>query len=87
MTEKLASLIEKRGPIRTIGVVGMGIPTALLFTNVPPGFTHDLDAVLAGAVVVFAGHKKYGSLVPAELKALQGFPHPAIVDGRNVSPT
>jgi len=38
MTEKLASLIEKRGPIQKIGVFGMGyvgIPAALLFADVP----------------------------------------------------
>ena len=38
MTNNLASLIEKRGPIRTIGVIGMGyvgIPAAALFADVP----------------------------------------------------
>jgi UDP-N-acetyl-D-mannosaminuronic acid dehydrogenase len=38
MTENLAPLIKKRGPIRRIGVVGMGyvgIPAAALFADVP----------------------------------------------------
>ena len=38
MTRNLASLIRKRGPIRRIGVVGMGyvgIPAAALFADVP----------------------------------------------------
>ena len=38
MTENLATLIKKRGPIRTIGVIGMGyvgIPAAALFADVP----------------------------------------------------
>lgn len=38
MTELLASLLRKRGPIRRIGVVGMGyvgIPAAALFADVP----------------------------------------------------
>ncbi len=37
MTRNLASLIRKRGPIRRIGVVGMGyvgIPAAALFADV-----------------------------------------------------
>ena len=37
MTENLATLIDKRGPIRRIGVVGMGyvgIPAAALFADV-----------------------------------------------------
>ena len=38
----------------------------------------------ADAVVVFAGHKEYRGLVPAEVKGLYGCPHPAVVDGRNV---
>lgn len=36
MTDKLANLIKKRGPIQTIGVMGMGyvgIPSAVLFAN------------------------------------------------------
>ncbi len=45
-----------------------------------------LEGVLAGAdaVGVFAGHKEYRGLVPAEVRRLCGCPHPAIVDGRNV---
>jgi len=38
MTGNLATLIKKRGPIRRIGVVGMGyvgIPAAALFADVP----------------------------------------------------
>lgn len=38
MTENLATLIKNRGPIRTIGVIGMGyvgIPAAALFADVP----------------------------------------------------
>ena len=38
MTENLATRIRKRGPIRTIGVIGMGyvgIPAAALFADVP----------------------------------------------------
>ena len=38
MTENLASLIKKRGPIQRIGVIGMGyvgIPAAALFADVP----------------------------------------------------
>jgi UDP-N-acetyl-D-mannosaminuronic acid dehydrogenase len=38
MTENLATLINKRGPIRRIGVIGMGyvgIPAAALFADVP----------------------------------------------------
>ena len=38
MTENLATLIKKRGPIRRIGVIGMGyvgIPAAALFADVP----------------------------------------------------
>ena len=38
MTENLATLIDKRGPIRTVGVIGMGyvgIPAAALFADVP----------------------------------------------------
>jgi hypothetical protein len=37
MTENLATLIDKRGPIRRIGVIGMGyvgIPAAALFADV-----------------------------------------------------
>ena len=37
MTENLATLIQNRGPIRTIGVIGMGyvgIPAAALFADV-----------------------------------------------------
>jgi len=47
-----------------------------------------LSTVSAGAggiaAVVFAGHKEYRGLVPAEVRRLCGCPHPAIVDGRNV---
>jgi UDP-N-acetyl-D-mannosaminuronic acid dehydrogenase len=42
MTENLATLIKKRGPIRRIGVVGMGyvgIPAAALFADAP-GIEH-----------------------------------------------
>jgi UDP-N-acetyl-D-mannosaminuronic acid dehydrogenase len=42
MTENLATLIDKRGPIRRIGVVGMGyvgIPAAALFADAP-GIEH-----------------------------------------------
>ena len=58
--------------------------------DVPEGadITRDLDAVLKGAdaVVIFAGHKEYRTLVPAEVKALcGGCGHPVIVDGRNVA--
>ena len=38
MTENLATLIKKRGPIRTIGVIGMGyvgIPAVALFRGRP----------------------------------------------------
>ena len=38
MTENLAALIDRRGPIRTVGVIGMGyvgIPAAALFADVP----------------------------------------------------
>ncbi|MDD4255380.1 MAG: nucleotide sugar dehydrogenase [Methanofollis sp.] len=54
--------------------------------DVPPGLSKDLEAVLTGAdaVVVFAGHKEYRRLVPAEVKALCGCALPAVVDGRNV---
>jgi len=47
---------------------------------------HDLAAVLNGAdaVVVFAGHKDYRGLAPADIKAQCGCEHPAIVDGRNI---
>lgn len=55
--------------------------------DTPPGLSKDLEAVLSGAdaVVVFAGHKEYRHLVPAEVKKLCGCAHPAIVDGRNVA--
>jgi UDP-N-acetyl-D-mannosaminuronic acid dehydrogenase len=57
--------------------------------DVPKGadITRDLEAVLraADAVVIFAGHKEYRTLVPAEVKALCGCSHPVIVDGRNVA--
>jgi UDP-N-acetyl-D-mannosaminuronic acid dehydrogenase len=57
--------------------------------DIPEGvdITRDLDAVLRGAdaVVIFAGHKEYRTLVPAEVKALCGISHPVIVDGRNVA--
>ncbi len=54
--------------------------------DAPPGLSRDLEGVLAGAdaVVVFAGHKEYRGLEPAQVKGLCGSPHPAIVDGRNV---
>ncbi len=56
--------------------------------DIPEGadITRDLDAVFTGAdaVVIFAGHREYGSLVPAEVKALSGYVHPVVVDGRNV---
>ncbi|WP_292492772.1 nucleotide sugar dehydrogenase [Methanoculleus sp. 10] len=54
--------------------------------DAPPGLSRDLAEVLSGAdaVVVFAGHKEYRGLVPAEVRRLCGSPHPAIVDGRNV---
>jgi len=46
----------------------------------------DLTAVLKGAdaVVIFAGHREYRSLVPTEVKALCGCAYPVVVDGRNV---
>ncbi|WFN34979.1 nucleotide sugar dehydrogenase [Methanogenium sp. S4BF] len=57
--------------------------------DVPEGanITRDLDAVLQGAdaVVIFAGHKEYRTLVPAEVKAHCGCSHPVLVDGRNVA--
>ncbi|MGB4579898.1 MAG: UDP binding domain-containing protein, partial [Methanoculleus sp.] len=54
--------------------------------DAPPGISRDLAGVLAGAdaVVVFAGHKEYRGLVPAEVRRLCGCEQPAIVDGRNV---
>ena len=54
--------------------------------DAPPGLSRDLEGVLAGAdaVVVFAGHKEYRGLVPAEVRRLCGCEQPAIVDGRNV---
>ncbi|MGB4280032.1 MAG: nucleotide sugar dehydrogenase, partial [Methanoculleus sp.] len=54
--------------------------------DAPPGLSRDLDGVLSGAdaVVVFAGHKEYRGLVPAEVRRLCGCEQPAIVDGRNV---
>ncbi len=42
MTDRLTTLIQERGPIRTIGVIGMGyvgIPAAVLFADIP-GITH-----------------------------------------------
>ncbi|KAF1079000.1 nucleotide sugar dehydrogenase [Methanogenium sp. MK-MG] len=57
--------------------------------DVPEGadITRDLDAVLRGAdaVVIFAGHKEYRTLAPAEVKELCGCSHPVLVDGRNVA--
>ena len=38
----------------------------------------------ADAVVVFAGHRQYRSLDPAQVKELTGKKHPVIVDGRNL---
>ena len=38
MNERLRSIIDQRGPIRTIGVIGMGyvgIPAAALFADAP----------------------------------------------------
>jgi UDP-N-acetyl-D-mannosaminuronic acid dehydrogenase len=54
--------------------------------DAPPGLSRDLEGVLSGAdaVVVFAGHKEYRGLVPAEVRRLCGCAHPAVVDGRNV---
>ena len=54
--------------------------------DAPPGLSRELDAVLAGAdaVVVFADHKEYRGLVPAEVRRLCGCARPAVVDGRNV---
>ena len=54
--------------------------------DAPPGLSRDLEGVLAGAdaVVVFAGHKEYRGLVPAEVRRLCGCARPAVVDGRNV---
>ncbi|WP_148208271.1 nucleotide sugar dehydrogenase [Methanosphaerula palustris] len=46
----------------------------------------DLTTVVSGAdaVVIFAGHDRYSTLQPDEIKALCGQDHPVIVDGRNV---
>ena len=54
--------------------------------DAPPGLSRDLEGVLAGAdaVVVFAGHKEYRGLVPAEVRRLCGCARPVVVDGRNV---
>ena len=54
--------------------------------DAPPGLSRDLARVLAGAdaVVVFAGHKEYRGLEPAQVKGLCGCARPAVVDGRNV---
>ena len=54
--------------------------------DAPPGLSRDLEGVLAGAdaVVVFAGHKEYRGLEPAQVKGLCGCARPAVVDGRNV---
>jgi len=54
--------------------------------DAPPGLSRDLAGVLAGAdaVAVFAGHKEYRGLVPAEVRRLCGCERSAIVDGRNV---
>jgi len=40
--------------------------------DAPPGLSRDLEGVLAGAdaVVVFAGHKEYRGLEPAQVKGL-----------------
>jgi len=38
----------------------------------------------ADAVVIFAGHRQYRSLVPTRVKELTGKKHPVIVDGRNL---
>ncbi|EJG08341.1 nucleotide sugar dehydrogenase [Methanofollis liminatans DSM 4140] len=48
--------------------------------------SHDLAAVLQGAdaVALFAGHRDYRGLDPAQVKTLSGCDHPAIVDGRNI---
>ena len=53
--------------------------------DAPPGLSRDLEGVLASAdvVVVFAGHKEYRGLVPAEVRRLCGCKSPAVVDGRN----
>jgi len=58
----------------------------VLSPDAPPGLSRDLEGVLSGAdaVVVFAGHKEYRGLVPAEVRRLCGCAHPAVVDGRNV---
>ena len=54
--------------------------------DAPPGLSRDLEGVLAGAdaVVVFAGHKEYRGLVPAEVRRLCGCARPAVVDGQSV---
>ena len=75
MTENLATLIQKRGPIRKVGVFGMGyvgIPAAALFADVPH-FEH-----------VYGWHKEYRGLEPEQVKRLCESAHPAVVDGRNV---
>ena len=48
--------------------------------------SQDLDECIKGAaaIVIFTGHKQYLKLKASALKKLAGYPHPIIIDGRNV---
>jgi UDP-N-acetyl-D-mannosaminuronic acid dehydrogenase len=48
--------------------------------------SQDLNECIKGAaaIVIFTGHKQYLDLKAGVLKKLAGYPHPLIVDGRNV---
>jgi UDP-N-acetyl-D-mannosaminuronic acid dehydrogenase len=47
---------------------------------------HDLDSAVSEAdvIAIFTGHQQYFSLDPTRIKALSGYEHPIVVDGRNV---
>lgn len=48
--------------------------------------SQDMEECIKGAtaIVIFTGHKHYLNLNASALKKLTGYPHPIIIDGRNV---
>ena len=94
MTENLATLIKKRGPIRTVGVIGMGyvgIPAAALFADVPHfehvyGFQRDSPTSGYKINMLNRGESPLKGEEPGLEELLRAGPRPRAGDGRPAAP-
>jgi UDP-N-acetyl-D-mannosaminuronic acid dehydrogenase len=70
--------------IREGAVVSVHDPYVAGYPGVPIVLSMEETVRSADAVVIFAGHNQYRTLIPQELKRLSCKKHPVIVDGRNM---